>query len=317
MIYINRHVYDPYFNIAAEEFILKNINDEILMFWENEPCVIIGKHQNTLKEVNTEFTEKNNIPVIRRISGGGTVFHDRGNINYTLITEPESKTNLVDFHKFTQPVIDFFKTFGLDVQFKGKNNLTLYGKKFSGNSGHVFKNRVLHHGTLLFQTNLDWLNNVINKNSQNIKDKSIPSIRAQVTNISDYLPMVTKEVFMKKMLTFFISYFNIKETRQLSANEIYEINSLAKEKYHTWKWNYGYSPVFSFENNLNTVYGNFETKLTIKDGIIKDVVLYFEGKRLAEIEKKIINQQHQRELLNKKLAANRFYEILVKTLFPL
>ncbi len=317
MIYINRQESNPYFNIAAEEFILKNINEEILMFWKNEPCVIIGKHQNTLREVNTKFTEENNIPVIRRISGGGTVFHDKGNINYTLITEPESKTSLVDFHKFTRPVIDFFKTLGLDVRFEGKNNLTLDGKKFSGNSGHVFKNRVLHHGTLLYQTNLDWLNNVINKNTENIKDKSITSVRASVTNISDYLPMVTMEDFMESMIAFFISYFNIKNTRQLSDKEINDINLLAKEKYHTWKWNYGYSPVFSFENKLSTDYGNIETKLTIKDGLIKDAVLYFEGKRLVEIEKKIINQQHQRELLNKKLAANRFSEILVKTLFPL
>jgi lipoate-protein ligase A len=145
---------DPSFNLAVEELLLKNRNNEYLILGINKPSVIIGKHQSAHREINTRFVTENNIPVIRRISGGGTVFHDKGNLNFTFIRQSEAGKQ-IDFRKYTKPVIDFLYSLGVEAKFEGKNDLKTDGLKISGNAEHVHRNRVLHHGTLLFSTSLE------------------------------------------------------------------------------------------------------------------------------------------------------------------
>ncbi|HEY9115846.1 MAG TPA: lipoate--protein ligase family protein, partial [Bacteroidales bacterium] len=187
MIFIYQPETDPFFNIAAEDFLLKNSPDDFIMLWQNKPSVIIGKHQNTFAEVNLDFVNKNNIPVIRRMSGGGTVYHDLGNINFTMITSENNPEKLIDFRKFTEPLILFLKSLGIEAAFESKNNLKVNGKKISGNSAHVKKDKIMHHGTLLFNTNLRNLENSIKPPKTNITDKAVKSVRATVTNISKEL----------------------------------------------------------------------------------------------------------------------------------
>ncbi|MBE0649602.1 MAG: lipoate--protein ligase family protein [Bacteroidales bacterium] len=317
MIYIERKQTDPYFNIAAEEYLLKNLDDEILMFWQSTDSVILGKHQNTLKEVDLEYVNTHNIPVIRRISGGGTVFHDLGNINYTLITRGEKQENLVDFKKFTLPVIQFLRQFGLKSQFEGKNNLILAGKKFSGNSAHVFKNRVMHHGTLLYETRLDILENIINPHQAGVQDKSIESIRASVTNISDHLKeKISLESFKKQMTDYFMDYFKIESRQSLSTEIIHEIQKLAHKKYHDWSWNYGYSPKYQFSNELKSTKGLFRVELGVKDGFITEIKLLHNGVRLEIIENKILGTIHEKSILLDKIGRDDNAGIIVEVLFP-
>ncbi len=291
---ILRNSNDPYFNIAAEEYFLKNYDNDIIMFWQSSPSVIVGKHQNTFAEVNLKFTTQNNIPVIRRITGGGTVYHDEGNINYTIITSSKNREQLVDFRQFTKPVIGFLESLGLKTVFEGKNNLTIDGKKFSGNSAHVFKNRILNHGTLLFNTNLNNLEAAIQPGTINISDKAVKSIRANVTNLADYMPEnTTVKMFTERLITYFCNHFNIDSTVQLSDNNMTKINNLVETKYKLWDWNFGYSPSYKYINEHNDI----RLVMEIKKGIIVKISIDGELENKVDICNSLINCAAKNEII--------------------
>jgi lipoate-protein ligase A len=317
MIFIERRQTDPYFNIAAEEYILKHTAGDVLMFWQSEPSVVVGKHQNTLKEVNLDYVNGRQIPVIRRLSGGGTVYHDKGNINYTLITTSERRETLIDFRKFTQPMIDFLGTLGIEARFEGKNNLTIGGKKFSGNSAHVFKNRVIHHGTFLFNTDLDVLENIINTQTDGIRDKAIASIRATVTNVLPHIDKdLTMEGFIAEMKRSFMDYFQVEKERQFTADETIAIKTLAEEKYKTWQWNIGYSPKYTFCQSINTPEGELNVEISARNGIIEKAEIKLDHTSLTNIEKLITGHHHDKTHLNRILENSPHKKILAKALFP-
>jgi len=316
MIFIRRPQTNPYFNLAAEEFFLKNSHEDVLMLWQSEPSVVVGKHQNVMAEVNMDFMRENNIPVIRRISGGGTVYHDLGNINLTQISASRKMDQLIDFRKFTRPVIAFLKQFGLEASFEGKNNLSVNGKKFSGNSAHVFKNRVMHHGTFLYHTDLDKLENVIHPGNNHITDKSIKSIRATVRNISDYMETpVTTKIFMQQLALFLRDYYHLNTTVDITPAEQQAIEKLVEEKYTRWEWNMGYSPKYSIRHEQDTEYGKLLATLEVREGRIADIQLLFEGKQLEKVEQKLLGQKHDKVHLRGVLTNNHFSEVIINTLF--
>ncbi len=266
MIFINRTETDPLFNIAAEEYVLKHYTDDVLMLWQSRPSVVIGKHQNLVAEVNLNYIRQNNIPVLRRISGGGTVYHDLGNLNYTFIRSEENRERLIDFKAFSKPVIEFLKTLGIKAEVEGKSNLVVDGKKISGNAAHVFKNRVLHHGTLLFNSNLDELEKVIRPAGAQINDKSIKSVRATVTNLADKLKnTLTIKEFREQLSSFLINFYGVAKTYSFTLHDMEAIKMLINEKYGTADWNYGYSPAYEFENRI----GNASLLIKVKKGIIE------------------------------------------------
>ncbi len=298
MIFINQTTTNPLFNIAAEEFTLKHFSEDVLMLWQSERSVIVGKHQNLVAEVNLHYTRTHNIPVIRRLSGGGTVFHDPGNINYTLIQTKENRNRLIDFKRFSAPVIEFLKTFGIQADIEGKNNLVINGKKFSGNSAHVFKNRVIHHGTLLFNTNIDQLEKVIRPSKAQISDKSVKSVRATVMNIADalYSPMSISE-FKSKLTTFLKDYYQISRSVSFSKDDVNTIKVLIEKKYATIDWNYGYSPAYEFENRVDDA----ELYLTVKKGVIEQIKLTGFDSSLAEVFAGMMHRYEDTLLLTEKL----------------
>lgn len=271
MIFIERPETDPFFNIAAEEYIFKNFSEDVLMLWQSEASVIVGKHQNTLAEVNLDFINKHNIPVIRRISGGGTVFHGPGNLNYTLITTNQNREKLIDFHKFTKPVIDFLSTLDIKAEFEGKNNLKIANKKFSGNSAHVYKNKVLHHGTLLFNTDLKILNESIRPSFATVEDKSVQSVRATVGNIKEHLSYeMSVEEFKRAYKKFILKYYQIDEIEDITNSEKKSIQLLANEKYKTREWTFGYSPKYASVSTMEIGGQQTEVRLKVLKGIIKE-----------------------------------------------
>lgn len=263
---------DPYFNIAAEEYVLKHLPGDTFMLWRNEPSVIIGKHQNTFAEINLDFINKNGIKVIRRITGGGAVYHDLGNLNFTFVTTGEQH-NLINFDRFTDPVIHVLSNLGIEATKANKNSLYIEGLKISGNAEHVFKNRVLHHGTLLFSSNLENLEKSIRSEGIEFNDKAVKSIRSQVTNISYHINRpLDIDQFTDFIMNEMLSKMNNAYQYSFTEDDITSINKLIDEKYKTWEWNYSYSPTFSFSINMNLIEGPISLELQITNGIIVDVL---------------------------------------------
>lgn len=295
MIYINNTNTNPYFNMAVEEYILKELKEDCFMLWRNEPCIIVGKNQNTLSEINMDYIKENNIPVVRRLSGGGTVFHDLGNLNFTFIKN-NSEENFNNFRKFTLPILNVLTSLNINAEFSGRNDLTIEGKKFSGNAQYNYKNRVLHHGTLLFSSNITDLSKALQAKPLKFQDKSIKSVLSRVTNISSHLkqPLTILE-FEKLIMNYIISENNSDCLYEFTPQDLDNINKLAKDKYSTWEWNFGHSPKYNFINEKKFSFGTVECNMEVHHGIIKDISIYgdfFSKLDISDIEAKLIGVNH-------------------------
>lgn len=273
---------DPYFNIASEEHLLRKFDDDIFLLYSNQASVIVGKHQNTVAEIDYHYAQNNGIKVVRRLSGGGAVYHDLGNVNFTFIRNGK-EGKLVDFKGFTKPIIELLRTLGIEAKFEGYNSLTITGKKFSGNAEHVFKNRVMHHGTMLFSSNIETLTKVLYVNTNRYKHKGVQSVRASVTNISKHLnDDMPIEEFKLYTFDFMLKHF-AGSTYTLSKEDLLIITKLAEEKYSTWDWNFGYSPSYSFTRKTTTKKGEVQITAHVEKGVI--AILNIEGDGLSPIEK--------------------------------
>ncbi len=295
MLIVHRPHTDPWFNIAAEEHFLKNFQEDIFMLWQNEASIIVGKHQNTLAEINYQYVKGKGVPVIRRISGGGTVFHDLGNLNFTFIRNGE-KGKLVDFRKFTDPILAVLNEMGVPAVFEGKNDLRVKGLKISGNAEHVFKNRVLHHGTLLFSSELTDLGKALKTKPDRFTDKAVKSNRGIVANICDFLekPMEIEE-FRNRIIKY-IYKENNSGFYKMTAEDIWEIEKLKAEKYTSWKWNFGYSPNYSFSGFIPVNNGKTGFSLHVKKGLVSGLNILNDkpGNKLIElINKQIKGSPHE------------------------
>lgn len=319
MITILNNLTDPRYNLALEEYALKNlaINDDIILLWQNEPSVIIGRNQNAIEEVNTNYIKKHNIHVVRRISGGGAVYHDFGNLNFTFITN-NLKDNLNNYRKFATPVINALNFLGVPAEFSGRNDIIVDGKKISGNAQSYYQNRMFQHGTILFDADLEMVANVLQVHFDKIASKGIKSNRSRVTNIKPYL---NKEISISEFKTYLLHFFletddiNSK-TYQLTATDYKNIQTLCDEKYSTWEWNFGESPEFSLQKSNRYPGGKIEFYLNVKDGIILECKIFgdFLGKRdINELATLLTNIPYREEvikdILNKVPIEEFFYNI--------
>ena len=297
MLLIYNEKTNPYFNLAMEEYLLKNFNEDMFILWRNDKSVIVGKNQNTLSEINLEYIKENSIPVVRRQSGGGAVFHDLGNINFTFISNNNESFN--DFKKFTTPIIELLKTLDINAEFSGRNDLLIDGCKFSGNAQYNYKNKVMHHGTLLFSSQISDLSNALKAKPLKFEGKGVKSVKARVTNISDHLKEPMDVLEFKDLIINHLSKTNPNNKYyNLSKLDIENINKLVEEKYSTWDWNFGYSPKYSLYNELKYPGGNVEFNLNVDKGIIKDIKFFgdFFGKcDISHIENLLSNTKHEEE----------------------
>jgi lipoate---protein ligase len=297
MLIIRRHNTDPYFNLATEEYILKNFDEDSFMLWRNAPSIIVGKHQNTLAEINVDYVKKNNIPVVRRLSGGGAVFHDLGNLNFTFIQKGE-KENLVDFRRYTEPILEVLRQLGINARFEGRNDLTIDGLKFSGNAEHIWKDRVLHHGTLLFSAQMTNLAEALNVDPAKFRDKAVKSVRSRVTNISGHLKEAMDVMqFAGKIEEYMMNKYPDARLCDLSTDDHERIDELVRIKYGTWEWNYGYSPNYNFRKIIRSEKGGtIEIDLDVRNGVILHARFfgdYFNKFETEEIEAALTGVSHQ------------------------
>jgi len=286
---------DPFFNLAVDEYLLKFSNGEYLILGINNKSVIIGKHQSAHRETDTKFITVHNLPVVRRISGGGTVFHDTGNLNFTFILNSvEGKQ--IDFRKYTLPVIGFLSSVGVEAKFEGKNDLKVGGLKISGNAEHVYRNRILHHGTLLFNSDLELMRGALRKDTSKYETRAVRSNPASVTNLSPVFKNTenhfdTIQEFKSLMLDWFLKNSPESAVIDLSDKEIEDIKSLAETKYRTWEWNYAYGPEYQFKTSFEYDRTISSCSLHVRDGIIREI----EIKGSSELElavKKLVGCRH-------------------------
>ncbi len=275
---------DPRFNIAAEEYLLKETDHDYAFFYIDGPSIIIGKHQNAWAEINLPWTRRNNIPVIRRISGGGTVWHDRGNLNFSFILNGE-KGKLVNFRQYATPILEFLKELGIPAAFGERNEILAGGMKISGNAEHVHRQRVLHHGTLLFSSDLEGLRQALDASPDLYQDKAVQSVRSRTANIRDFLDReMDISAFRRQLLGFIQRAFPGSERVEFRQAEIHWIETLAREKYSLWKWNIGYSPRYRLEREFILGQLKLRAELEVEKGRIKTISLSPAGQGSGDLD---------------------------------
>ncbi len=303
MIYVINKSNSCFFNHAAEEYLMKKFDDEVFMLWINKPSILIGRNQNTLSEINYDYIRDNKIDIVRRLSGGGAVYNDFGNMNFSFITHRDCENRQVKngFEKFALPVISALQSLGVNAIFTGRNDIVIDGKKISGNAQYLQKDKLLHHGTLLFDCDMTGLSSALKSKALKIKDKGIKSIGGRVTNIRPHLKKdMTLEGFRDYLKNYIIDTHEIEKVIEFDKNAIEEIKKISKERFETWDWNYGKCPVYTYENSVKHPSGLIEYNLNVEESIIKDISIYgdfFGEKNIKELELALIGSRHQKEEL--------------------
>ncbi len=329
MIYIESKSTNPAFNLALEQYVFDGMDkkQDYFMLWQNANTIVVGKHQNTLQEINKQYVEENKIQVVRRLSGGGAVYHDLGNLNFTFIMDAGNDKSL-DFSRFCQPVVQALRAFNVPAAMNGRNDMTIDGKKFSGNSQYVKNGRVMHHGTILYDSDLGKIASALQVSKEKMRSKGVASVKSRVTNVKEYMnPPVPLEQFKQELLREMFKGSSLCEYI-LSPQDLAQVEALQKSRYDTWDWNFGASPGYETEKSLRIEgCGQINVQLQMAKEKIQAVKItgdFFTGKALEELEEWLIGKRLQpdelRPLVEKlqpeqyirNLTAESFLELLLK-----
>lgn len=272
----NKNITDPTINLALEEYCVRNLDmkNDYLLFYINAPSIIIGKHQNTIEEINPEYIKEKGIHVVRRISGGGAVYHDEGNLNFSFMTK-HSHESIHNFRLFTGPVIKVLTELGINAVLNGRNDITVSDRKISGNAQFTDTRSMFSHGTLLFDTKLEDVVNALNVKKEKIESKGIKSVRSRVANISEFLSRkMTMDEFKKNIIESVFAGREDDFVFRLSNEQWDDVMKLSESKYRSWDWNYGRSPEFDLRKTKRFSFGEIDFRINVKDGIITEVRIY-------------------------------------------
>jgi lipoate-protein ligase A len=302
----NKGITDPRINLAIEEYALKhlNIDETYLLFYINRPSIIIGRNQNTIEEINSDYVDEKGITVVRRLSGGGAVYHDLGNLNFSFITKDDGDS-FHNFKKFTQPVVETLEKLGIHAELSGRNDILAEGKKISGNAMFSTKGRMFSHGTLLFQSEMDHIVSALKVKKDKIESKGIKSIRSRVGNIADFLkePMSVEEFRSFLLQNIFKDTGKVTEY-VLTETDWEKIHEISEDRYQNWEWNYGKSPKFNLQNSHRFPVGSVDIRLEVNRGIIENCKIYgdfFGVGEVADIERKLTGIRYEKEAISRVL----------------
>ena len=279
MIYLQSPSNDAQFNLALEQYVFEEMDrsQEYFMLWQNANAIIIGKNQNTVEEINHKFVEEHEIQVVRRLSGGGAVYHDMGNLNFTFIVHGEDAAN-VDLHAFCRPIAAALQKMGVDAQVNGRNDITIDGRKFSGNSQYVKKGRIMHHGTLMYDSNLSVVSECLKVSADKIQSKGVKSVRSRVTNIKEHLPQnmdFSLEQFQECLVEAMKEEYGPMEQHVFTREELDRVEQIRQQRYGLWQWNYGYSPRYSLRKERRIEgCGKILISMEVKDGCLDQAEFY-------------------------------------------
>lgn len=295
---------DTHFNMAMEEYCFKKLTDEeeIFFLWINSPSIIIGKHQNAIEEINAEYVRTHNICVARRISGGGAVYHDLENLNYTIISSKVGN-EAFDFKTFSAPVIRVLKKLGVNAEFSGRNDIQIDGKKISGNAQAYFNGRMMHHGCILFNVDLTVLAKALKVSKDKIESKGIKSVRSRVTNIfSELANKISIQQFMQMILDEMKEENGDFSEYVFSQSQLDEIQKARDAKQATWEWVYGESPSYNIRREAKYPACKLSVHADVQNSVIKNIKIYgdfFGVGDTEEIEKLLIGKKYTyKDVLN-------------------
>ncbi|NHN29348.1 lipoate--protein ligase [Paenibacillus agricola] len=309
MLFIdNKGITDPAINLALEEYVLRNLplDESCLLFYINKPSIIIGKNQNTVEEINADYVKQHDIQIVRRLSGGGAVYHDYGNLNYSILTKDDGQS-FHNFGKFTKPVTDALNKIGVEATLTGRNDIQVGERKISGNAQFFSKGRMFTHGTLLFDSQLAQVASALNVKPMKIQSKSTKSVRSRVANISEFLPEpMTIEKFSEiiKAEVFQCDPQDI-PVYPMTEDEWASVYRLADEQYRSWEWNYGKSPKSNIENAFKFASGIIDVRLQVEEGYIHHIRMlgdYFGAYDVAELEELLVGVRYEEVELRSMLA---------------
>jgi len=284
----NKGITDPQINLAIEEYILENFGekDTYLLFYVNSPSIIIGRNQNTIEEINTDYVDEQGIKVVRRLSGGGAVYHDEQNLNFSFITKDDGNS-FQNFAKFTQPVVDALNNIGVPVELQGRNDLAVEGRKISGNAMFSTRGRMFSHGTLMLDSQLEELTKALKVKKIKIESKGIKSIRSRVANIAEYLDNpISMDEFKELILRYIFDVEDVNDVPQyvLTDEDWAKIHEISEKRYQQWEWNYGKSPSFNYQESKKFPGGLVDVRLDVKKGIIENCTIFGDFFGLGDVK---------------------------------
>lgn len=316
----NSNNYDASLNIALETYLVENrlVDEPILLFYINDPSIIVGRNQNTIEEVNQAYVEEKGIRVVRRMSGGGAVYHDRGNFSFCFIKDDDGSFR--DFASFTQPVIEALHKMGAKgAELKGRNDLLIEDKKFSGNAMYAKNGRMTAHGTILFDADLDEVTKALKPRKEKFESKGIKSVRSRVTNIKPYVSpeyqKLTTEEFRDLLL---LEIFGVESRDQVKEFKLTEadwakVRKIQAERFGNWEWNYGQSPAFAIQMSQKFPFGFVDFRFNVEQGVIKEVKVYgdfFGLGDISDVEDALVGVRFEREAVNQvfeNLGFNKYF----------
>lgn len=319
MLLLESPSHDPHFNLALEETVFRTAQEDVFMLWQNAPSIIVGRNQATLREIDVAFVQQHDLPVVRRMTGGGAVYHDLGNLNYSFV-EVGAQQHFGDYARYAAPMLEALRALGIDAHLQGRNDLVVEDKKISGNAQWALKGRMLHHGTLLVHADLSVLARALRPDRHKIQSKGIVSTAARVANLKDFIPSLTVDVLKEAL---FAHMGSKAERMPICEHVLQAARALQKQTYDAWTWNYGASPLYTHEKSLQTEAGRVVVQLTVQQGIIEDVHItgdFMSGLDTLPVHLALCGVRHEEDALKNaiepltELPANLTKEVFVSLL---
>jgi lipoate-protein ligase A len=313
MMYIDCGSTDANFNFALETYLIKQlcVSDEYFMFWRTSPTLMTGRFQNTLAEINMEYAKQHDISIVRRITGGGTIYTDMNGWQFSFIVKRKGR---LEFETFTRPIIEALASLGIQAELTGRNDLTIGGRKFSGNAQYIGKDVMLHHGSILFDTDLEALVRALSVDDEKIISKGIKSVRQRVTNVAEHLlKQMTSLEFRDVMLSYLLRDM---DTYELTPADIDSVNEIKRSQFDTWEWNFGSDPKFNVTKEQRFAGGKLSSKVLVEHGLIAGIKFYgdfFASEALGQLEASLVGCRYSeadiKSALEKSHVEECFYNI--------